>query len=868
MGIGINFDVDYNLDGRIIDFLSGDLLVKTPEEVVRQKFLKILHYEYSYQKDYMRREVPITHGSNELKDINNTPIRADIVVYNSKSACANRDQGNIDFIIECKAPNVKSGYNQLVSYIFNTSAKGGVWFNDSTDDESIRYFRRVEDNLIDWIGIPRSKETWDSLGIRQKDELIPPKDVKGLLKRCHNKLHARGHEGEEEDLTMDMVRIILSKAQDEENEGNHPEFYCTPEEFNSDIGNERVAQRIQNLFIKVKQLNPDVFTEHEGITVGPKAICSVVIELQTYRLLSDLHSDQDWDIMGHAYEQYTATYLKRQRGQFFTNRLVTDFLVNAIDPEYTDLILDPAGGSGGFLTSALRYVRKKILNSGGPKPAKERRLDKFRTRLFMVDISPRLVKIAKTAMILNGDGHTGMTQGDSLGNYSDFDTKIIAQCSKEVPTVMLTNPPFAGVGDGRITDRETLRLFDCGRKWILRDGKYIPTLEFTNEGAPPELLFFERCIDWLAPGGKLGIVLPKSFLDTQTYLSGRAILFSKCKLKLVINLHKNTFQPHTGVRTCMIVIEKLRENEIIQDYDVFMGISKRIGQDSEGVPVYKRDSTNNLIDEIDQDIDKLLEDYKNFQKGVLIESEYAFKVKRSDIDSSLNINPQLYLPSLNETIKQIEQIELNSDWNVITLGDIEGIKIFKGPRLKSENVIVENKTHDRIEKYYTPSAILQEKSDSAKWIDLSLATQKQLNAIVAVRVYSGDIVITRSGSIGRVAFITNKYNNSILSDDMIRVRIDNEDIRLYCYYYLQTKYAIDQMLRNEYGAVQQHLEPQHIRDILIPMPDDINEIQEIIESVRNLINLKESLDIAIETTERKINEKVDSLVSLSKLNER
>ena len=100
-----------------------------------------------------------------------------------------------------------------------------------------------------------------------------------------------------------------------------------------------------------------MFSEYEKISVGSRSICDVVIELQRYRLLSDLHESEDWDIMGHAYEQYTATYLKKKRGQFFTNRLVVDFLSEALDPDYQDIILDPAGGSGGFLTGAMRYVQ-------------------------------------------------------------------------------------------------------------------------------------------------------------------------------------------------------------------------------------------------------------------------------------------------------------------------------------------------------------------------------------------------------------------------------------------------------------------------------------------------------------------------------
>ena len=144
------------------------------------------------------------------------------------------------------------------------------------------------------------------------------------------------------------------------------------------------------LFEEVKELNSQVFSDHERITVGDLAICNVVIELQPYQLLTDLASSDGWDITGHAYEEYTATYLKRKKGQFFTNRLVTDFLVAAVDPEYRDIILDPAGGSGGFLTAALRHVRSKILDGGGTATSKQRQLDRIRTRLFMVDISRRL----------------------------------------------------------------------------------------------------------------------------------------------------------------------------------------------------------------------------------------------------------------------------------------------------------------------------------------------------------------------------------------------------------------------------------------------------------------------------------------------
>lgn len=837
-----NFEVKTNENGKIVDFLDGVELEATPEEFVRQRYIRILHFEYQYPKNVMAREVAIHYGSKEQKDSAGAIVRADIVVYRNSKAKTDRNQGAIALVVECKAPTVSKGYNQLVSYIYNTSAEGGVWYNG----DAPQYYRRLSaptNDLVDWTGIPRKDEAWDALGQRRKADLRRPKDIKGLLRQCHNKLHGRGVDGDEDDLTMDMVRLILAKAMDEEKSGELCDFYCTPEEYKSERGRLAVAARIEGLFSEVIAENRDVFGEHEKISVGARSICDVVIELQGYRLLSDLHESHDWDIMGHAYEQYTATYLKKKRGQFFTNRLVVDFMCEILDPGYQDIILDPAGGSGGFLTGAMRYVRKKILSSTGSEISKQRQLDKHRTNLFMVEISKRLVKIAKTAMILNGDGHVGMTQGDSLGRVQDLNERVNARCGLGKPTIILTNPPFAGVGEGRISDPHVLDNFSTGIRWSTRSGEYISTGERNTEGVPPEMLFFERCLQWIAPGGRIGIVMPKSFLDTQTYYPARKLLLEQFRLLAVVNCHKDTFQPHTGVRTCLLIVERPDVSEKVpEDYKIFLAISKKIGQDSEGFPIFKRDANNEATEEIDHDLGEIVRDYKAHVYGSLISSDYRFEIHRRDIDKQLRINPQFYLPNLNETITQIESIDGIDGWSVTTLGQISAdTKIFKGPRLKSENLIVEQMAPG-VEPYYTPSAVLQEKSDSAKLLNVAIATQKQLATINSVRVYRGDIVISRSGTIGRVSFITSRLSGAIVSDDLIRVRIPDERIRLYAYQFLQSEKALNQMLKNEYGAVQQHLEPGHVANIIIPVPADWSVVSELIDGVRDQLLLKEALE--------------------------
>lgn len=835
----VNFVADINEDNKIINIIDNRLLENRPEEHVRQAYLKTLLYDYGYAKNQIAIEVPIYYGSKELKDHNGNPVRADIVVYHSAIACKQRDQGKINFIVECKAPGIEDGYNQLTSYIYNTSASGGVWYNGNDENYGIAYYRRLQqpkNELVSWPGLPRSGEDWDIFGRRKKKDLHSPQNIKSLFKLCHNRLHSRGTE--EDDLTMDMVRIILAKARDEERDGEYPLFYCTSDEYNSETGRKDVAKRIELLFNEAKELNNDVFDKNEKISVGERAISEVVTVLQDFRILSDMNSTLEWDLMGAAYEEYTSTYLKKKKGQFFTNRLIVNLLVKMIQPKPEDIILDPAGGSGGFLTGVLRYVRNNIINSKSTEIAKQRQLYDIRTRLYMVEASKRLVKVAKTAMILNGDGHTGMTQGDSLGSFSNFNENIIAKCNKGVPTIILTNPPFAGIGEGKVSDLSTLECYDLGKKWKEEDGILIQTDEIISEGVPPEILFVERCITWLKPGGRLGIVLPKGFLDTTTYYAARQYILNTCKIQAIINLSKNTFQPYTGVRTCLLLLEKY-DNKICDDYKIFMAISKKVGQDSEGVPIFKYDENGDLTDELDQDLEEIFEKYEEFSTNKLIESEYCFSVHIKDIDKNIRLNPQAYMPSLNKTLRDVSKIDDQDGWNVYSLSEIDkDIKIFKGPRLKTENLICD-KNVKNAELYYTPSAILQDKSDSVKYLDLSKATSKQLNSIKKIRLQRGDIVITRSGSIGRTALITSKHDNVIASDDLIRVRIKNPELRLYVYFYLLSKYAVDQMLLNEYGSVQQHLEPSHIAKLLIPIPENSKRLIKIINSAKEAINAKE-----------------------------
>ena len=819
--------VRYTPDGsRLVDFLDESVILEDkPEERRRQEYLRVLHYEYGYPKAQIRREVAINIGSNER-------IFADIVVYRSVDSANRNDQGQIRFCVEVKSNSESSGYNQLVSYVFFTSSEGAVWTNGSTT----RYYRRFdapERSLEACNGVPRPSEDWDAIGTLSKDKLTKPRDIKRLLRICHQKLFRAGIESE--DLAMDMVRIILAKWRDEALPNQLPRFHCTAEEYRSSAGRDAAARRVQELFAEVRDQNPEVFESIEDITAPPIHIAEVVNELQAFRLLVD--EDAWWDVLGAAYEQYTATYFRQTNGQFFTNRLVVHMMVEMTDPSPDDVILDPAGGSGGFITAALRHIRQRLL-ANSPEDARRQLFEQVRRSVGLIEKAPRLVKVAKTAAILTGDGHDNFYPGDSLRPLTDkwFNAGFLTRFGSERPTLILTNPPYAGSSDGKLTDPEILQQFDVAKIWDGDD----PTDILIPGGTPPELLFLERCLRWLRPGGRIGIVIARGMLDTQTALAARKFLLEHAEIRGVINLHKDAFQPYTGVKTCVLIVEKPESGRPTRDYPIFMAVSRKIGQDSQGVPVFRMDDNGYETEELDHDLDHILKGYKEFRQGILPSSGFIFSILKSELNPDThNLNPQHYLPAYNESIKHAMQLGERDGWTIKTVGNIDP-HVFKGARFRSQNLETDNRDAPGVEPFFTPSTLLQDRADSVKYLDINRAQSHQREQIEASRAQQGEILITRSGTIGRVIYVTNHFHGVLISGDLIHLRIEDPNLRHYVYLILKHEIGQHQMLRNEYGSVQQHLEPRHVRDVIVPVPEDETVIATLTQDMKRSIAAKEA----------------------------
>lgn len=263
------FQITLDSQGKIIDYLDNAVKrPNTPEERIRQKMVQIINCEFGYPTNCIAIERPINIG-REIK-------RADIVVYNNAAACASNDQGNIYIIAEIKAPNIIDSDGQLDSYMSATSAQGGFW----TNGNKIDFYRKdlASGTIIPWLGIPKHEQAWDSIGKYKKSDLIIPVDLKLAFRRCHNAIYRSGIDSE--DIALDMVRIILSKIEDEASAQEECDFHITPEEFNDPRARDIACARVRKLFYSVRDRYKDVFTPTEEITASNAQLAVVVSQLQ------------------------------------------------------------------------------------------------------------------------------------------------------------------------------------------------------------------------------------------------------------------------------------------------------------------------------------------------------------------------------------------------------------------------------------------------------------------------------------------------------------------------------------------------------------------------------------------------------------
>lgn len=283
------------------------------------------------------------------------------------------------------------------------------------------------------------------------------------------------------------------------------------------------------------------------------------------------------DVKGRAFQNVLDKTVRNGMGQFFTPEPVVGLMVDVACPQVSDLILDPFCGSGHFLSRSLEVVRTS-LSSCDDKQFHEFAFGK----LHGIEKSDRMVRVAMTDMRLHGDGHSNIRCTDALADFANF-----PDIAPESFDTILTNPPF-----GSLLGAETVKKLGG---FDLADGR---------KNVPLEILGIERCIQFLRPGGRLGIVLPDSILSNKNTAYVREWISVNSKLRAIISLPIEAFSPFgANVKTSILFARKWKPGENrLNDYKIFLGRIDNLGYDASG----------KFLEE--QDVDAIKNELLNFLK--------------------------------------------------------------------------------------------------------------------------------------------------------------------------------------------------------------------------------------------------------------
>jgi Type I restriction-modification system methyltransferase subunit len=213
-----------------------------------------------------------------------------------------------------------------------------------------------------------------------------------------------------------------------------------------------------------------------------------------------------------------------------------------------------------------------------------------------IDKDNFLSKVAKAYMAILGDGRGGVYCENSLESRENWSADTRNEISFGSFDVVLTNPPFGK--KLAIDSEELLSKYELGYVWKQNDSGEFEKDKLQDKQAP-QILFIERCLDLLKPGGKLGIVLLESIFGMPKYRYVVDFLTKRTKILAIVSMPEDLFQPHTHAKTCVVVAEKL-EHPPAQPYSIFMCEVEWCGHDSRGNPTFRtnEDGQKILLDDI------------------------------------------------------------------------------------------------------------------------------------------------------------------------------------------------------------------------------------------------------------------------------
>jgi type I restriction enzyme M protein len=828
----------------------------TPEEAIRQLYLQVLTDRLHYPLSRIQVEYGVNFG-REVK-------RADIVVMD-------KDRPNtVYMIVELKKPKLKDGKDQLRSYCNATGAPIAVW----TNGDQISYYQRKDPNYFEDIpGLPNASQTLaDILQIKftledliANDKLVKEnKSLKTLIEEMEDEVLANAGV----DVFEELFKLIFTKLYDEWYSGQGNRQSTRSLEFRNTGQTEAALKtKIQNLFEKAKEKWPGVFSEGAKISLTPSHLSVCVSSLENVKLFNS-----NLDVIDEAFEYLINQSSKGDKGQYFTPRYVIDMCVKMLNPKEDEYMIDTAAGSSGFPVHTMFHVWKQIMRDQGleashmftaePRPPE---CDEYvKSKVFSIDFDEKAVRVARTLNLIAGDGEQNVLHLNTLDyelwdeiiqqeDWDDTYNRAFSRLKKlRVDKtsyqrfqfdVLMANPPFAG----DIKEPRMIARYDLAKK---PDGKWQ-----TKVGR--DILFIERNLDFLKPGGRMAIVLPQGRFNNSSDKNIRDFIAERCRILAVVGLHGNTFKPHTGTKTSVLFVQKWNDDPKSgalcprqDDYSIFFATMRKSGKDNSGDKIYVKDPNNPGLFLLDKDhhliVDHDLFNHEGLTQDGIVEAfiEFAKKEKLSFFEPSPSVTPfdavryQRLMDGLeavelnfSNVLEDNELLRIDSEYFKIEyLAKLSQIK--KLPYQKIEEfAYVTDGIHESIQFDESSSInLISARSPKENIFDLSgneCISPEQHKKNPRTTLQEGDVIISTVGTIGNCAVVDETIlpANSDRHVGIVRIRKDFKSYFLSTF--ILSKYGKFQTLRESTGNVQLNLFIYKIKSLKIPFLSE--KLQETIE---------------------------------------
>ncbi|PKP55673.1 hypothetical protein CVT91_15050, partial [Candidatus Atribacteria bacterium HGW-Atribacteria-1] len=483
------------------------------------------------------------------------PQAVDIVVFQE-------DLKHYYILFEIKRSDRTAGLEQLKNYCNTEGAPIGIWSNGN---EIIRLHREEPNLFVEIPRIPKISETlrdilterWTFKWLEEHNEL---KQGKNTLKKILLDLEELVLKDAGVKVFDEIFKLIYTKLYDEWNGINNPDYQL--EFFAGDRSPEQVKKAITILLEGAKRSWAGVFDSTDKIELMDTPLKVCVSFLEKIKLFNS-----NLRIIDEAFQYLIPEESKKKEGQFFTPRPIQDMVVKMLNPKAHEFVIDPDCGSAGFLLHSVKWVAGGVVTGKGlPMAAK----NFTQNNIYGIDFAKEAIKIAKAINLIVGNGKSHIFGG---GSHSDslnpllWNDEIKAALKPrllrfpENPKkdkdnqnrflsfdfdLLMTNPLFSD----KVKEKDVLRLYQLAVKnsrLVKQIGRHI--------------LFLDRSLQFIRPGGRMAIVLPQVLLNSASAEYIRRFIIDEARILAVVGLHRNTFKPHTGIKTSILFLQKYSNEE-------------------------------------------------------------------------------------------------------------------------------------------------------------------------------------------------------------------------------------------------------------------------------------------------------------------